>query len=146
MEENLELMGYGGSMPDAIYEISPYYRVQRELDLNEARELMIRICERLRDAVNASEELVPYLRPYPFPGSNIGAGILCVDETNSIRGYGCAYLGTGGVSSINQIKGKLCYNNYNPRTKGFERYHTESYEEALAIIRGERPAPEPTPH
>jgi hypothetical protein len=141
-EEDLDVFGYGGAMANTISEISPQFCSKREVSLSEGRELIVKIIEQIKDAVNNTESLAPYLTPYPFPGSGVSAGILFLDERNEIREHGCVYIGTGGVSYISQIEGSLYYSSHNPRTERFERYHAESYEEALAIVRGECAAPE----
>ena len=51
--------------------------------------------------------------------------------------YGCVWLGTGGVSSVSQLNGKLFYSSFNPRTDLLEPYYNESYEEALEIVKSE---------
>lgn len=136
-EEGLELFGYGGAMCDGIKSITITFASYQTVDLAEARRMIVRQIERLRNAVNAKEDLKEHLIPYPFPINGMEVSILFLQKSGKFIEYGCVWLGTGGVSHVSQIKDELFYSSYNPRTKLLEDYFNETYEEALAIVNAE---------
>ena len=136
-EENLSVVGTGGSMMNEITEIFVAFDAQRRVDISEARRLCVRCIEELRNKVNGTESLRDYLNPYPFPTEAMSIRISFVEEDGSHVSYGCAYLGTGGVSSVFQLNKHLYYSSYNPRTSHLEDYYDEPYDEALAIVQRE---------
>lgn len=133
-EEQLEFFGYGGAMSEGIKSISLTFVSRQKVEIAEARQKIVRCIERIRNKINAQENLKEYLRPYPFTISEVKLGILFLQENGKFMEYGCVWLGTGGVSSVFQQNGKLFYSSYNPRTDLLESYFNETYEEALAIV------------
>lgn len=136
-EEGLELFGYGGAMCDGIKSINVTFASHQKVELAEARRMIVRCIEGLRNAVNAKENLKEHLIPYPFPITGMRVSILFLQESGRFVEYGCVWLGTGGVSSVSQLNGKLFYSSFNPRTDLLEDYFKETYEEALAIVNAE---------
>jgi hypothetical protein len=136
-EEGVELFGYGGAMMEGIENIRISFVSHQKVDIAEARQMIVRYIERIRDAVNAKNDLKEYLIPYPFPTSGINMSILFLQDSGKFIEYGCVWLGTGGVSSVSQIDGNIFYSSYNPRTELLEHYYRETYEEALAIVNNE---------
>lgn len=142
-EENLKIAGAGGAMMDSITKVSiTFASIGRKMDLAEARGLLVKCIEEIKNEINSTEELQPFLDPYPFPVSGMDIGIMILDMEGHFVEYGCAYLGKGGVSALFQCKGKIYYESYNPRTERLETFYEEPYEVALAIVRGEIPMPE----
>lgn len=141
-EECLELVGSGGAMMDCITRVDLCFVAYRRVDLSEARRLSVKCIEDICDAINSQESLKPYLQPYPFPRSAMAIGIIFNNPNGGFVEYGCAYLGQGGVSVVDQLNGKLFFGSYNPRTGHLEPYYNEPYEVALAIVQGKIPAPE----
>ncbi len=133
-EENLSVAGSGGAMMDEITKIKFTLDARRRVDIKEARRLCVRCIEELKDAVNATESLKPYLSPYPFPASGVRVGIMFSKKSGGYVDYGCAYLGTGGVSAVFQLNNMLYYSSFNPRTQLLEDYYEEPYEEALRLV------------
>lgn len=133
-EDNLILLGSGGSMMDEITEISLMFETYRKVDIDEARRLCVRLVEELKDSVNNNESLKPYLKPYPFPSEGMKVSILFLDDDGGVVSYGCVYLGTGGVSSVSAHDSFVFYASFNPRTQLLESYCDEPYEEALSIV------------
>lgn len=141
-EEKLKVMATGGAMMDSITRVTiRFASYRKELDLAEARRLYVRCMEELRNEINSHEELIPFLNPYPFPVSGMDIGFMIFDKQGNYMQFGCAYLGKGGVSAISQHNGMIFYGSYNPKTEKLEPFYEESYEVALAIVRGEIPAP-----
>lgn len=136
-EEEVKIIGSGGRMMDGIEQIILSISASRRVSLVEAREMAVRFVEELTETLNAAQNLQPFLKPYPFPASKIDLSILFLKSDGSFVDYGCAYLGKGGVSDVQQIDGVLFYSSFNPRTGLLEDYYEESYETALAIVRGE---------
>jgi hypothetical protein len=136
-EEKLYLVGAGGAMMDEITKVSLRFDAYRRVDINEARRLCVRCVEEIRQGLNATGSLQPYLKPYPFPASSMEVGIMFLKNDDSFVDYGCAYLGTGGVTVVHQVAGMLCYSSFNPRTELLEPYYEESYEDALTILKSQ---------
>lgn len=137
-QEKLQVFGSGGAMLDGIKSIHLTFISYTKPDIAQARRMIIRSIERLKNAINSEESLKDHLMPYPFPVRGLDMSILfCNEKNDQFVEYGCVWLGTGGVSSVMQVCGKLCYSSYNPRTKLLEPYYEEPYEEALAIVNAE---------
>lgn len=135
LEEDISLVGEGGAMMKSITMVSLTFNSFHEVDINEARRLCVRCVEELVEVINATEALQPHLSPYPFPSSKLDIGIMFRDKKkDSYFQYGCAYLGTGGVSLVFADNGYIYYASYNPKTKLLEPYYEETYEEALEMV------------
>ncbi|MBA3814940.1 MAG: hypothetical protein H0X29_00140 [Parachlamydiaceae bacterium] len=134
--EDFQLCGYGGAMCDGIKTINITFSSYQKVDIAQARLMIVQSIEKIRNAVNAQDDLKDYLIPYPFPTKGIEVSIMFLEGLDYIK-FGCVWLGTGGVSLVSQLDGILFYSSYNPRTKMLERYFNEPYEEALAIVNNE---------
>jgi hypothetical protein len=138
-EEKLQAIGGGGSMTDAISEVSLTFVSYKKSDVNEARRLCVKCIQEINQALNSDTELHIYLNPYPFPSDKTDISILFLNHNGAYIDYKCAYLGFGGVSLVTQIHGSLFYFSHNFRSHMLEPYYEEPYETALAIVRGELP-------
>lgn len=136
-EEGLGIDGQGGAMMDDIHLISLKLSIVKAVGIPEARRLIVKVIEGLLLDINNDAEIQPFLNPYPFPPSKMDVSVDFIKIDGSFLEYGCAHLGDGGVSSVSQFKGKLFYSSHNSRTGKLEDYYEESYETALAIVRGE---------
>ena len=67
---HLNLIGSGGAIPDKINVLMLSYVGYQKLQLDEARKLMVKSIEDLIQKVNATPEIHPYLRDYPFTEKN----------------------------------------------------------------------------
>lgn len=132
-EEDLNLIGVGGAMTDEITMISYHFETRRNVDIDEARRLCVRCIEEIRAVVNATESLIPFLKPYPFPPEGMDVSIMFCDENWAFAHQGCVYLGEGGISVVYQQLDRLYYDSYNACAGRLESFYKEPYEEALRI-------------
>jgi hypothetical protein len=134
-EENLRVCGMGGAMIDRVTEVTVKFTADRKVDLSEARRLIVKCIEELRNSLNSNDQIIEYLSPYPFPSSAMNVGISFIKKSGGLLDYGCVDSGTGGVSCVFQINDKLYYCSHNPCTQILEDYYEEPYEVALEIVR-----------
>jgi len=138
-EDGMDCIGSGGSMRDKVSRVTMMFQIKRRVEIDEARLLCVHCVEDLKNALNANEELQVYLSPYPFPSSATEISIHFIEkleglfEYGFIR-YGCAYLGTGGISIVQAHGGYIYYGSYNSRTRMLEDYYEETYEDALQML------------
>ena len=124
---SLSCCGVGGSMPYDIKQIGIDFMVHQQVEIEEARELVVKATERLVEMVNASEKVRPYLIEYPWTYSRSHIMISFLKENG--RKY------PQGVSLIFQAKDQLfyygpieCENGLDPTIK------EETYVEAKKIV------------
>jgi hypothetical protein len=130
-EENLKVDGMGGAMIDRVTKVTVKFTAERRVDLAEARRLIVKCIEELRDALNVNDQIKEYLYPYPFPPKAMNIGVSFIKETG---GY-IEYDNAAGVSYVFQLDDQLYYCSHNPQTRLLEDYYEEPYEVALEIIR-----------
>jgi len=133
-EENLMIRGGGGAMMDGISKIAISFEANRCVDLNEARRLFVHCVEEIKESVNATENLYPYLKPCPLPVAAFDVDIFFTKNGKFI-GYPPLSSGNGGVSCVLQIEGKISYASFNKNTQLLETYYEEPYETAREIVR-----------
>ncbi len=126
-KKNLYLVGTGGGMMNDIQMMAMSFHFYQEVDLKEARELVVyAINEYLLD-INNNEEIRPYLHEYPFTAKNVEIHIW-IYKPDRHR------LPPEKIYYISAIDGILDY-----YIRGLEEYSRqaiceETYEEALQAI------------
>ncbi len=70
-KHRMNLIGVGGGMMGSVYMIGLSFQVRHPLEQNEVRYLIVDCAEELINAVNANEEIRPYLRDYTFTTKNV---------------------------------------------------------------------------
>lgn len=135
-EENMNVCGMGGAMMNKVTEVTVAFQAKRRVDIPEARRLMVKCIEELRDALNSNDQMIQaYLSPYPFPTSGMDISIAFINNNGVLVDYGSVSQGNGGVSAVFQLDDKLYYQSFNAQTDRLERYFIEPYEAALEIVR-----------
>jgi len=127
-ENNLCLMGIGTSMPDTIHKFNLTFVTYQNLNVNQARILFINSTQKLLDRVNVNRQIRPYLNNYPFNAKNLDFTIMFED----IRGN---FVNPPHIAFVSLTDGKIRYNINDPITDEFNKIHSETYEEALRIVR-----------
>jgi hypothetical protein len=74
-EYRLHCYGAGGSVPDKVCIVELFFESNQQMNIQQARRLIIPIAEKMIDDLNADEKLRPYLKDYPATYKNIGAVI-----------------------------------------------------------------------
>lgn len=133
-EENLTVRGGGGAMMNGISEVAISFNANRCVDLYEARRLFIHCMEEIKNSVNTTEFLYPYLKPCPLPLKAFDVDIFFTKDGRFIN-YPPLSTGNGGVSCVLQIESKIYYCSFNQNTQLLETYYEEPYETALEIVR-----------
>ncbi|MDX8431204.1 MAG: hypothetical protein SNF33_05305 [Candidatus Algichlamydia australiensis] len=124
-ETPLYFFGEGGMMMDNIKEIEMSFQKMGEISIEQSRSLVIQCAKLLLNNINENDQIRPHLISYPFTSENIALSIFIYNK----RG--------GDVDSKNLClvslrNGKIRYlRDSIPR---FEEVHSESYEEAKAIL------------
>ena len=124
-------VGIGGGIDKGINLMSlAFNRKGEPLTQPEARKLIVAHVNDYLLAVNADEELRPYLANYPFKPENIDFTIY----TNNLEGKDIFH---PFICSVSAKSGKIIYYTDDPEnTNKFKTTEIESYEEALKIVQG----------
>jgi len=117
----------GGSMPYDIEEIHVGFSVPREVTIDEARELEVKLVEKFLSIVNAYEKIHPYLREYPFTSSRASILLNFYNEKKQPKDE-------NNVNLVFQAKKNIFYKRYIPEKHSFIELAQEPYEEALKIV------------
>ena len=70
-EKNLILIGTGGRMMDDIQMMAMSFNYYHEVNLEQARELIVYSINKYLSDINNSQEIRPYLHEYPFSSKNV---------------------------------------------------------------------------
>lgn len=127
-EENMKLFGYGGGMMHDIYTLSTHFVTLEPLTVDEARWKYIQGTQYLLKAINQDQTIRPYLHDFPFTHSNLEFRISYFGNNPQ---HACAPY----VNFLFELRGELRYKSKNPQTGEYTLIHSETYEEALKIVR-----------
>lgn len=126
--KGLYLIGSGGAMRGDIQKINLGYRIQKKINLEEARILFLTYSEDLLRSINGRKKIQPYLHDFPFTSKNIYFALRFVDnQGNYVEEPYIAYI------FINTSKDEIAYFIYDRKKKGLECIHIEPYQDALKI-------------
>ena len=127
-EKRLQCIGTGGGMMSNIQMMATSFQFFHEVNLDEARELVVTATSEYLTAINGSKELRPYLEIYPFGPKNVEV-MIWIKEPN---GNNVPFDKIDFVSAVN---GVLKYDlPDDPQTHADRELHRETYEEALKIV------------
>jgi hypothetical protein len=117
----------GGSMPYDVEAIIVYLDlINRQVSLEEARELEVKAIERLTELVNAHEAIRPYLREYPW---NTGRSkVLLAFYQKDGKDY------SEGIRLVLQAHNKLVYFGPQKSLQDIDPLKREPFEEAKKIV------------
>jgi hypothetical protein len=132
-EFGIEAMGAGGQMPFDVVSFDVRFWVRKKGTVEEARELIVKLKEKLRVTINKHEKIRPYLRAYPFPIKNTNVTISFPDQDKN----GVLYDKSVTFASVGS-NGKIYYRYDDPNLKGFQPLYEEPYEEAVKIVHGKK--------
>lgn len=120
------LFGLGGSYYDNIVKLDLSFICDKNVDMNEARRLVILGANSFLDKINQDEKIKPYLNHYPFTSNDLTFSFSFENEKSE-----------ESISSVFLIKGKVCYFVENKNTSISKIIHREAYEDALKILENE---------
>ncbi len=124
-EKDLCLIGTGAQMMYEIEMLAMSFNYYKEVDVEQARELVVYATETYLDAINSNEKIRPYLANYPFTAKNIEIRIFPWNTDGQD-------LPLNKISCISFTHGNIRYRteiDYNPPM------YQESYEEALSKVK-----------
>jgi len=129
-EFDLECIGNGSSMPHDVEEISIKFVAYQRATVEQARELEVKITERLIRMINAHEKIKPFLRESPFPFYRTRVGISFYKKNNS------PYV-DGSVAYVSLVNSRIYYSAEDPSNPYvYKEIKDEPYEEARRIVQG----------
>ncbi len=125
--------GSGGSMPFDVENIGVQLSIRKKGTIEEARELIVNLKEKLTQIINQHEKLRPYLREFPFTPSRAQVYLSFCDKKGQKNKDGSvAYVLAGNEKDI-------CYCEARPK-KPLTDLLVEPYEEAVKIVRSKQQA------
>ena len=138
--------GYGGSFMHNVHVISLDFVSNQALSVAEARILYIEMMEEFLHRINMNSKIRPYLHNYPFDHKNFELNISFRNKNKRVLQPECVAF----MFYIDR-KNTLYYDAYDPQQREFYSIHTESYEEALEIVKSQTSAtcleiPKPQSH
>lgn len=128
MEKGLIPCGIGSGMMHQIRMLALAFDYYKEIDIDEARELLIAAGSEFLKTINSNEKIRIFLDQYPFTPKNIEISIFLRNPDGSLTEPGKLT-----VASI--INGILKYNIRSLATGQLEIVYKESYEEAIQKVR-----------
>lgn len=82
-KHHMDLIGVTGGMMGSVYLIGVHFQIHHPMNSDEARERIIDCVQELLAAVNANEEIRPFLKNYPFTEKNIDITIFTTNPDGS---------------------------------------------------------------
>ncbi len=134
----MTLCGSGGGMPDGIVDmLALSFESYRSLSIEEARPILVDCINTYVNAVNANQELKPYLKNAPFTAKNIE---ICIFFYTPQKEIVCDPF----LCVANSYRGKLIYATEEKGQKfGYKSEFIESYEDAVKILAEQKNSPKP---
>jgi hypothetical protein len=128
-EKDLCLIGTGGQMMNEIEMLDMGFQYFHEVNLEEARQLIVYAADVYLDAINKNEKIRPYLKNYPFTAKNLEIKIWVrkPDSSNVSPGNVHGIFLNDGLVEY-EPQGSIKYEQPAPMLK-------ESYEEAVQIVK-----------
>jgi hypothetical protein len=125
-KKNLTLIAIGGGQQGRLFCLS--YITQQNVNLEQARELLVDICEGFLKRVNNDQKFRPYMLEYPYNGTNIDIMIRFVDSNNDRAK-------PPYIALAANYQGEVYYRTSNIK-EDLIHLHKETYEEACEIVKG----------
>lgn len=132
---HMNLVGIGvGGMDEVGLMSLAFHRNGEPLNESGARKLAVNCIQDFLASINASEELRPLLKQFPFKPENVDIGIINYDQAGFDRFF--PHIGTISCSS-----GKIGYLTDEPDNYRYKTKKYETFEEALEILQKESDRP-----
>lgn len=126
-ETGLRLMGIGGGMMNQVRMMAISFEQLGEITMEQGRELIVYCINEYLSAINASEEIKPFLIHYPFTTEDIQIEIFVYDKNHRD-------VPLGALCVLCEIDGILKYKIKEPDPIIFKQIHKETYDEAVKIV------------
>lgn len=122
----LEPSGVGGSMDEDVKSLFLGLTCNKEINLTDARKLIVTCAKEYMYEINNNKDLKPYLHNFPFNEQNIQLSIIFRTPSGIDNEI-------GRLSSVEIIKGKVIFS-VNKTEYTLETVLEESFEEAVRIV------------
>jgi len=131
---NLTLIGKGrGLKEEKIAIVGADYAICKDVQLDEARLNIVKLTKFYLHNINNDPDLKNLLVNGPFCVTNLELGIAYIKPAGGF---------SSEVANSFTKEGSVFYSRYNPIKDVLVDFHKETYEEALAIVNGQKSAPE----
>ncbi len=127
MEKGLYPFGTGARMMDQIKMLALAFHYYKEVDIREARELLVTAATKFLNIINSNEEIRPYLDIYPFKPENIQITIYLKNPDGS-------KFAPEKLCVVSMVNGILEYEAKNPETLRLLTICKEPYEQAVSKL------------
>lgn len=123
-DKGMSLIGSGGAMMDNVKQIYLHYAKVGNVDINEARILLVRSVQNLLLRINTCKAIKPFLICFPFTPNEL-------DFTISFEKHNGTRPDPNYVSFVSLSNGRIFYSYYDNKQKGYYKDYSETYAEAL---------------
>lgn len=128
----MKLFGIWGAFQNDIEGISLDFHLQKNVNIEEARKLLVGSVEELLHRINNDVGIRPFLHNYPFTNNNLWFSIGFKDKNNK-------FVLPPNIAMASLILGKISYGLEDLKEPLlFDEIHEETYEEALKIYQSEK--------
>jgi hypothetical protein len=127
VEKELIPCGTGSGMMDQIRMLAMSFNYYKEIDMLQARQLLIDAGTVFLKNINANEQIRPFLQNYPFKPENIQIRIFLYNPNGKEPDF-------GKLTVISLIDGELRYKIDNPETNSFRVIYRETFDQAQAKL------------
>lgn len=124
------LFGSGGEMMDNIKKVHLSFDLQKKVEVDEARVMLVEMTQKFMQQVNSDEKIRPYLENYPFTHLNTEFSISFKDSRH-------IYL-QEGIALAMMVKDKIYYSISDSETGPFKHVYEETYAEALEKVKAQK--------
>lgn len=130
--EDMRKFGYcctmsGGSMPHDVAKLNLGFKIVQRGSIEEGREKIVFLTEKLLEAINNHEAIRPYLREYPFWESRVHVS-LAFERPDGL------YYKDGSITNVYCIRSEITYVTEDPNTEQQVDILKESYNEGLSKL------------
>jgi len=127
-EKNLCACGVGSQMMNQICKLKISFFYYKEIDISEARELLMFAANTFLNTINSNQEICHFSQNFPFKPKNIEVVIYIYKPNGKEPDL-------GNLTVISMLNGTLKYKVSNSETYGYNIADQESYEEAEYKLR-----------
>lgn len=127
----LRLMGTGGGAINHIRKLNMAFMHLGKLQVDQGRELVVYCVNEYLSAINANEEIRPFLIHYPFTPEDVEIEIFVYQSDR----YDVPI---GDLAVIAEAYGKVVYKIRKPYPDILERTRVETYDEAVSLLEAKK--------
>lgn len=122
----LKFLGGGGGFLDRINKIELTFVLEKNVSVEEARELILSLGDDLLELINSDEDIRPYLSHYPFSPKGLCITVLFLDKQGR-------FVNQKHVANVSSNNGALFFYNFNQTENELITLKKETYKQAKLI-------------